>query len=71
MVKYLIIHNKHEGCYDFQCYQDEVARIRLTSITINPPKIFMFNTREAAQDFLRNILMMLIVLILNVKEEKK
>ena len=51
MVKYLIIHNKHEGCYEFQCYQDEVARIRLTSITINPPKIFMFNTREEAQDF--------------------
>ena len=51
MVKYLIIHNKHEGCYDFQCYQDEVARIRLTSITINPPKIFMFETREEAQDF--------------------
>jgi len=51
MIKYLIIHNKHEGCYDFQCYQDEVARIRLTSITINPPKIFMFNSREEAQDF--------------------
>jgi hypothetical protein len=51
MIKYLIIHNKHEGCYDFQCYQDEVARIRLTSITINPPKIFMFHTREEAQDF--------------------
>jgi hypothetical protein len=51
MVRYLIIHNKHEGCYDFQCYQDEVARIRLTSITINPPKIFMFNTRDEAQDF--------------------
>lgn len=51
MVKYIIIHNKHEGCYDFKCYQDEVARIRLTSITINPPKIFMFETREEAQDF--------------------
>jgi hypothetical protein len=51
MVRYIIIHNKHEGCYDFQCYQDEVARIRLTSITINPPKIFMFNTRDEAQDF--------------------
>jgi hypothetical protein len=51
MVKYLIIHNKHEGCYDFKCYQDEVARIRLTSITINPPKIFMFDTRDEAQDF--------------------
>lgn len=51
MIRYLIIHNKHEGCYDFQCYQDEVARIRLTSITINPPKIFMFTDREEAQDF--------------------
>ena len=51
MIKYIVIHNKHEGCYDFQCYQDEVARIRLTSITINPPKIFMFSTREEAQDF--------------------
>lgn len=51
MVRYLIIHNKHEGCYDFHCYQDEVARIRLTSITINPPKIYMFNTRDEAQDF--------------------
>jgi hypothetical protein len=51
MVRYLVIHNKHEGCYDFQCYQDEVARIRLTSITINPPKIYMFNTRDEAQDF--------------------
>ena len=51
MVKYIVLHNKHEGCYDFRCYQDEVARIRLTSITINPPKLFMFNTREEAQDF--------------------
>jgi hypothetical protein len=50
-MKYLIIHNKHEGCYDFRCYQDDVARIRATSITINPPKIFIFNTREEAQDF--------------------
>ena len=51
MIRYLIIHNKHEGCYDFHCYQDEVARIRLTSITINPPKIYVFTTRDEAQDF--------------------
>jgi len=51
MIKYLVVHNKHEGCYDFKCYQDDVARIRLTSITINPPKIFMFTSREEAQDF--------------------
>ena len=51
MVKCVIIHNKHEGCYDFQFYEDETAKMRLTSITINPPKIFMFDSREQAQDF--------------------
>jgi hypothetical protein len=47
----MIIHNKHEGCYDFQCYEDESTKMRLTSIRINPPKIFMFNNKEQAQDF--------------------
>jgi hypothetical protein len=51
MVKYIIIHNKHEGCYDFQYYEDRVSRIRLTSIRINPPKLFMFNDKEEASDF--------------------
>jgi hypothetical protein len=51
MVKYIIIHNKHEGCYDFPYYEDEAAKIRLTSITINPPKIFMFDNKDQAQDF--------------------
>ena len=51
MVKCVIIHNKHEGCYDFQFYEDEASKMRFTSITINPPKIFMFDTREQAQDF--------------------
>ena len=47
----MIIHNKHEGCYDFQYYEDAATKMRLTSITINPPKIFMFESREQAQDF--------------------
>lgn len=51
MIKYIIVHNKHEGCYDYHYYEDEAARIRLTSITINPPKIFLFDNREQAQDF--------------------
>ena len=51
MTKYIIIHNKHEGCYDYKCYEDEESKIRLTSITINPPKIFMFTNRDEAQDF--------------------
>ena len=51
MMKYIIIHNKHEGCYDFQFYEDEASRMRLTSITINPPKIFMFTNKEQAFEF--------------------
>jgi len=51
MIKYIVLHNTHNGCYDFQYYEDEKARLRLTSITINPPKIFLFNDRDSAQDF--------------------
>ena len=49
--KYMIVHCRHEGCYDFQYYEDEKTKTRLTSIRINPPKVFVFSTREEAQDF--------------------
>jgi hypothetical protein len=51
MIRYMVVHNKHEGCYDFQYYEDDNAKIRIMSITINPPKVFLFTTREQAQDF--------------------
>lgn len=51
MTKYIIVHNKHEGCYDYQCYDDEITKIRLTSIRINPPKLFFFDDKEQANDF--------------------
>ena len=51
MVKYMIIHCRHDGCYDFPYYEDEKTRTRLTSITINPPKIFIFNEKEEAHEF--------------------
>jgi hypothetical protein len=51
MSRYIIIHNKHEGCYDFQCFEDPSSKLRLTSITINPPKIFLFNNKEQAHEF--------------------
>ena len=51
MVNYIILHNTHNGCYEYQFYEDDVAKIRLTSITINPPKLFMFNDKEQAQEF--------------------
>ena len=51
IVKYMIIHCRHDGCYDFPCYEDEKMKMRLTSITINPPKVFLFNTKEEAHEF--------------------
>ena len=50
-VKYIIVHNKHEGCYDFQYYEDNSTKTRLTSITINPPKVFLFTDKEQAHEF--------------------
>ena len=49
--KYIIVHNKHEGCYDFQYYEDNSTKTRLTSITINPPKVFLFSDKEQAHEF--------------------
>jgi hypothetical protein len=51
MIRYLVIHNKHEGCYEYRCFEDHENKIKLTSITINPPKIFMFQNKEQASDF--------------------
>lgn len=51
MVNFIIVHCKHEGCYDTPILEDEITRTRITPITINPPKIFMFNDKEKAYDF--------------------
>lgn len=51
MTKYIIAHCKHEGCYDFKCYEDESSKTRVTSIKINPPKIFLFDKKDQAMDF--------------------
>ena len=51
MMKYVIIHCRHDGCYDFQCYENDVTRTRITPITINPPKMFCFNTKDEANEF--------------------
>lgn len=51
MTKYIISHCKHEGCYDFKCYEDNSSKTRVTSIKINPPKIYLFDDKERAYDF--------------------
>ena len=51
MTKYIIVHCKHDGCYDYKYFQDNDSKTRVTSITINPPKIFLFDSKEKADDF--------------------
>jgi len=51
MIKYLVVHCRHEGCYDYKYYEDNTAKLRFTSIRINPPKVFMFTNREQAGEF--------------------
>jgi hypothetical protein len=51
MIKYIITHCKHEGCYDFPCFEDNSSRMRVTSIKINPPKIFLFEKKLQAMEF--------------------
>lgn len=51
MIKYIITHCKHEGCYDFPCFEDNSARMRVTSIKINPPKVFLFEKKLQAMEF--------------------
>jgi len=51
MTKYIIAHTKHEGCYNFKYYEDDLSKTRVTSIKINPPKIFLFDRKDQAMDF--------------------
>ena len=67
--KYIIVHNKHEGCYDFQYYEDNSTKTRLTSITINPPKVFLFTDKEQAHEFFSEYMNDVDVLDIRCKKE--
>ena len=51
MPKHIIIHCKHNGCYEGRSYNDNETKTRVTSITINPPKLFFFDDKSSASDF--------------------
>jgi hypothetical protein len=51
MIRYVIVHCKHEGCYSRKCVDDIEINKRITSITVNPPKVFFFVDKEQANDF--------------------
>lgn len=50
-MKYVIIHCKHEGCYEYKSVEDTAIQMRMTSIRINPPKLFVFDDMESAGEF--------------------
>ena len=46
MVKYMVIHTKHEGCYDTVLYNK-----RGPMVTINTPKVYLFDDHHQASLF--------------------
>lgn len=50
-MKYIVVHCKHEGCYEAKCVEDLKTQTRAVSIRINPPKLFAFDDRESASEF--------------------
>jgi len=51
MMRYVIVHCKHEGCYDYKVIQDIENNATITPVTINPPKVFFFADKEQACEF--------------------
>ena len=49
-MQYIVVHNTHEGCYNFENIIDE-NNIVQTPIRINPPRLFCFSDKDTAQDF--------------------
>ena len=51
-MKYLIVHTKHVGCYDHAYYEErKVGKRKKPVVTINPPKIFLFDRKDQAKEF--------------------
>lgn len=52
MIQYIIVHCKHIGCYDHGYYEEKKVGNRIKPIvTINPPKIFLFDNKGQAKEF--------------------
>ncbi len=51
MPQYIIVHCKHEGCYNPLMFRDEKLENKISPIHINPPKIFLFDNKPEAKEF--------------------
>ena len=49
--QYIIVHCKHDGCYNPLMFKDENPAIRTAAVQINPPKIFLFDNKPEAKEF--------------------
>ncbi len=49
--QYIIVHCKHDGCYNPLMFKDEKPSIKTASVQINPPKIFLFDNKPEAKEF--------------------
>ena len=54
MPQFIIVHCKHEGCYNPLFFKDENPKIRVASVQINPPKVFLFDNKPEAKEFFRD-----------------
>jgi hypothetical protein len=53
-MKYIVVHCKHEGCYEGKVVEDQETQLRAISIRINPPKLFAFDDRDSASEFMED-----------------
>jgi hypothetical protein len=49
--RYIVVHCKHAGCYDYNFIEHRETKTRMIPITINTPKIFMFESKDEAREF--------------------
>lgn len=51
MPQYIIVHCKHNGCYNPLLFKDENPEVKISPIQLNPPKIFLFDNKPEAKEF--------------------
>jgi hypothetical protein len=48
---YIIVHCKHDGCYNPLMFKDENPKTKTSHVQINMPKIFLFDNKPEAKEF--------------------
>jgi len=54
MPQFIVVHCRHQGCYNPLFFKDENPKVRVASVQINPPRIFLFDNKPEAKEFFRD-----------------